>query len=72
MKYKCEICGKEKETNDCVCELQINLTNIDKDDNLSDYVHSPIYSDKICSWCAEHIELICKRGMEKIKEDSKD
>ena len=70
MKYKCTICEKEKESNDCILEIQINLSEV-YGKKLGDYVHSPIYSEKICSNCAKFIVLIFKRGMEKIKEMEK-
>ncbi len=72
MRFECEICSKKVESNDCLFELQITPSIIDKDDKVGNYIHSPIYSQKICSWCAEHIHLICKRGMEKIREEEKD
>jgi len=68
MKYKCEICGKKKESNDCLLELQINLSQIDGN-KLGDFIHSPIYSEKICGECAKWINLIFKRAREKMKEN---
>lgn len=73
MKFKCEICGKKIETNDCVLELQICLSSLHycKPGELGDLVHSPLYSIKICSWCGEHVGLVLSRGMQKINEDEK-
>lgn len=67
MKFKCFICGKEVETNDYVFELQINISIVNNEE-LGDYVHSPIYSEKICSGCAEHIGLIIDRGIKNLNK----
>ncbi|MBU0894043.1 MAG: hypothetical protein KKF48_02660 [Nanoarchaeota archaeon] len=67
MKYKCEICQEEKETNDCILELQINLSEVDGEE-LGDFVHSPIYSEKICSSCAKWLSAILHRGFKAMED----
>ena len=67
MKFKCEICEEEIETNDAFFELQISITTLRQDEEYGDYVHSPIYSEKICSLCAKRIPQILKKGIKNEK-----
>ena len=69
MKFNCEICEEEIKTNDVVFELQINMSTLRQGDGLGDYVHSPIYNKKICSLCANEIDRILNRGIEKLKDE---
>ena len=72
MKFKCEICGEEVNSNDAIFELCINISTLRQEEDLGDYVHSPIYNEKICSLCARQINLILRKGIEEIpKEDLK-
>ncbi len=68
MKYKCKICGDKKESNDCLLELHINLIEIDGEE-LGDYVHSPIYSEKICTSCGKWLNAILHRGDKVFSEE---
>ena len=63
MKYKCYVCKKRKESNDCLLTLDINLSEVDGKE-LGDLIESPISSEKICGSCAKWLGVILTRGVE--------
>lgn len=67
MKQKCFICIKEIESNDVILTLSINLNRIEEGERI-DLICSPIKEEDICSWCAEHLEMITNRGYKTLED----